>query len=171
MASEPITDQAIRDTTGSGGDLGVIRDKIQASATEYGAQAKQAASTVRDEAVGATADIKDEVSNIASAAREKAMSLVDQQKQAGAEQAAGLARAIHRSAEELQESSPALAQHVREAAAVVSELADTLRDQSLGELIGQAEGIARRQPVAFFGVAALAGFALSRFVKSSSRST
>ena len=46
-------------------------------------------------------------------------------------------------------------------------LARSLRDSSPGELMGHVEDLARRQPVAFFGAAVLAGFAMARFAKSS----
>ena len=52
-------------------------------------------------------------------------------------------------------------------ASSVGQLAQTMRDRSMRDLVGEVESIARQQPVAFFGAAVLAGFALSRFVKSS----
>lgn len=171
MTIEPLSANAETASAGSHGDLGAVRETIRGTAADVGSQAKQTVASVRDEAMNASGDLKDEISGVADAAREKAMSFVDQQKQAGATQADGLAKAIERAADELQEQWPQVAQHVREAASVVSDLATTLREHSLGQIVGEVEGLARRQPVAFFSVAAVAGLALSRFVKSSSSSS
>jgi hypothetical protein len=46
-------------------------------------------------------------------------------------------------------------------------MAQRLRGSSPGEMLRGAEDFARRQPLAFFGAAALAGFAVARFAKSS----
>lgn len=171
MTSESLGVKAETASVGSGGDLGAVRETIRATAADVGAEAKQTASSVRDEAVSASGDLKDEISGVADAARERAMGFVDQQKLAGATHADGFAKAIDRAADELQEQWPQVAGRVREAASVVSKLAGTLRERPVGEVVGEVEGLARRQPIAFFSVAALAGLALSRFVKSSSSST
>jgi hypothetical protein len=111
--------------------------------------------------------VKTEGGKVAEAAQERAIGFAEEQKQAGAEQAEGLARAVHRAADELQGASPQIARYVHEAAASMDGLARALRDRSPGELMGRAEDLARRQPMAFFGAAVLAGFALARFAKSS----
>lgn len=152
---------------GSGDALNRAGSDLRATAAEVKSQAGEAASTVRDEAAGVFSDVKAEAAGVADEARERATSFAEQQKNAGADQAEGLARAVHRAADELQEGSPQLAQYARDAAASVNQLAKTMRDRSLGSLVGEVQGMARQQPVAFFGAAVLAGFALSRFVKSS----
>jgi len=154
-------------SAGAGDILYQAGSDLRATAAEVKSQAGEAASTVRDKAAGVFSDVKAEAAGVADEARERATSFAEQQKHASADQAEGLARAVHRAADELQESSPQLAGYVREAAASVNQLARTVRDRSLGSLVGEVQGMARRQPVAFFGAAVLAGFALSRFVKSS----
>lgn len=141
--------------------------ELRSRAAEAGAQAGEAASRLRDEAAGAAADVKAEVSGIAEAVQDRAAGFAEEQKRAGADQAEGLARAVHRAADELQGSSPQLAHYVREAADSTGQLAEALRNRSVGDLVGGVEDFARRQPVAFFGATVLAGFALARFVKSS----
>jgi hypothetical protein len=135
--------------------------------TEAGNQARATADKLRDEASGAVADIKAEGAEVAEVAKERASHFAEEQKRAGADQAAGLARAVHHAAEDLEESSPQLARHVHEAASAMDGFARTLRDSSASELMARGEDLARRQPVAFFGAAVLAGFALARFAKSS----
>ena len=154
-------------STGTGEALGRAASDARATASEARAQAGEAASRVRDEAAGAYADVKAEAAGVVDAARERAEGFAEQQKHAGADRAEGLARAVHRAAEELQGTSPQLAQYVRQAAASVHHLSRDMRGRSVGDLLGDVEGMARRQPLAFFGAAALAGFALSRFLKSS----
>lgn len=140
---------------------------LRSTAAQAGAKVSEAASRVRDEAAGVAADVKAEASGVAKAAQERAAGFAEEQKRAGAEQAEGLKRAVHRAADELEGSSPQLAHYVREAADSTGQLARALRNRSVGELVGDVEDFARRQPVAFFGATVLAGFALARFVKSS----
>ena len=139
------------------------------SADEPGSEARGTASGLRDEAAGVVRDVKAEGAAVVEAAQERASGFAEEQKEAGAEQADSLARAVHRAADELQSTSPQIARYVHEAASSVGHLARALRDRSPGELIGGVEDLARRQPVAFFGAAVLAGFALARFAKSSAQ--
>ena len=89
------------------------------------------------------------------------------QKCSGTQHLQEIARAAHRAADELQEDMPQAAGCIHEAAQSVEQVASNLRARSISELMGMADGFARRQPVAFFGGAVLAGFVLSRFLKSS----
>jgi len=122
---------------------------------------------LRQEAAGAVEDIKAEGAAVVEAATDQALGFAEEQKRLGADQAEGLARAVHGAADQLQGNSPQIAHYVHEAASAVDGLARSLRDSSPGQLMGQIEDLARRQPVAFFGAAVLAGFALARFAKSS----
>jgi hypothetical protein len=125
------------------------------------------AGQLRQEAAGVIEDIKAEGAGVAEAAKDQALGFAEEQKRLGADHAAGIARAVHGAADQLQEQSPQIARYVQEAASAVDGLARNLRDSSPGQLMSQMEGLARRQPVAFFGAAVLAGFALARFAKSS----
>lgn len=139
----------------------------RAAAASAGQEARRAGDEIRKEAEGALADVKAEGAELAQAAKEQAVGFAEEQKRLGAEQAEGIARAVHGAADQLQQTSPQIAHYVHEAAAAVEGLARSLRDRSPGELMGQMEDLARRQPVAFFGASVLAGFALARFAKSS----
>jgi hypothetical protein len=147
--------------------LAKAAEQGRAAATSVGAQASATAGQLRQEATGVVEDIKAEGAGVAEAAKDQALGFAEEQKRLGADQAEGLARAVHGAADQLQGSSPQIAHYVHEAASAVDGMARSLRDSSPGQLMGQLEDLARRQPVAFFGAAVLAGFAMARFAKSS----
>ena len=145
------------------------KETVRDVAQQVGSHASATANQLRDEVTGTYSDIKAEGAEVAAAAKERAIGFAEEQQQMGAERAEGLARAVHGAADQLQETSPEIARYVQEAASAVDGFARTLRTSSPGELMGHVEDLARRQPVAFFGAAVLAGFALARFAKSSAQ--
>jgi hypothetical protein len=60
-----------------------------------------------------------------------------------------------------------MASYVHDAAVRLEDAAKTLRQRNVDDLVGEISRFARAQPVLFFGGAMLAGFALTRFLKSS----
>jgi len=130
-------------------------------------QARDAAGQVREEASGLIAELRQEGGEVLQAARKRAETMLDDRREAGAEQVESTARAVHDAASQLEDSVPGVARYVHEAASAIEEVSRTLRDSSPGEMVGRIEELARRQPVAFFGTAMLAGFALTRFARSS----
>jgi hypothetical protein len=102
----------------------------------------------------------------ASKAREKAEALADRGKEMGVGQMQGIARAARGAADELQDQSPEIAGAVRQAADSLDSAANSMRGKSVGEIIDMFDDMARRQPAAYFGGAVLAGFVLTRFMKS-----
>ena len=97
----------------------------------------------------------------------KARETAEQQKAAGAEQVSGVAAAVHRAADDLGSQLPQAAKYIHGAADKLEEASSALKERSLDDLMGTFGQFARSQPAAFFATAALAGFALSRFLKSS----
>jgi hypothetical protein len=95
----------------------------------------------------------------------------EQQKGRGAEAMRGFARAVQGAANELDGQSPAVARYFRSAADSVESLSDTIRTRSVKDLVATATDTARTNPAAFFVGAVAAGFVLSRFLKSTSRSS
>ncbi len=55
---------------------------------------------------------------------------------------------------------------MRSAAESVDRMADDVRSRDLGEVLATLADFGRRQPVAFFGGAVVAGFLVARFFKS-----
>jgi hypothetical protein len=108
----------------------------------------------------------------ASAATEqiksRARDAAEQQKTAGADQLGDMAHAMEAAAGELQKQMPLAAEYVDDVAARLDDLASTLRERSVDDMLGNVSDFARRQPAVFFAGAIAAGFALSRFAKSSS---
>ncbi|MEK9285616.1 MULTISPECIES: hypothetical protein [unclassified Bradyrhizobium] len=100
-------------------------------------------------------------------AEEKTERLAERQKQAGANQIDQVAQAVHGAADELQQQMPKAAEFAHAAASRIEEGADALRDRSLRDLMSTFNDLGRKEPLALFGGAALAGFAISRFLKSS----
>jgi hypothetical protein len=123
------------------------------------------------------ADIREDASRVrekitegaASTARDlkaRAASFADEQKQYGAERLEGVAGVVDKAAGDLEKELPEAAGFVREAARGLNDFSRSIRDRSTGDIIQSVNDFARREPAAFFGTAVLAGFALSRFMKS-----
>jgi hypothetical protein len=108
-----------------------------------------------------------EASELAANIGEEVTHAAEHQKERGADIMIGFARAITTAADEIQGQSPIVARQFKSAADGVGRLSDDLRDRSIHELVGIASGYARRQPAVFFAGAVAAGFALTRFLKSS----
>lgn len=95
-----------------------------------------------------------------------ARGLAEEQKVRGAERLGGVAKAVHSAASEMERDLPQAAGYIHEAAERIDRASAAIRHQSIEEIISQIDEFARRQPVAFFGGSVLAGFVLSRFLKS-----
>jgi hypothetical protein len=100
-------------------------------------------------------------------AKEGVQSFVERQKAMGAEQISGVASAVHGAARELERDMPGMARTVHDAATRLDRASASLRDGNPEEVLAAVGRFAREQPAVFFGGAVLAGFALSRFLKSS----
>ena len=114
-------------------------------------------------------DAKTALDTASLTVKERARTVAERQKKAGADQIGGVARAIHGAAHEIEQEMPHAAGFIHDAAAKLEGAADSLRDRSVDDLIRSLNKFARSQPAAFFGGAVLAGFALSRFLKSSAQ--
>ena len=97
----------------------------------------------------------------------QAEQIADQQKRKGAGKADQLAQAVHSAANELQEQMPKAAEFVHAAASQLEKGADALRSRGIGDLMTEFNDLGRKEPLALFGAAVIAGFAACRFLKSS----
>ena len=131
-----------------------------------GAPPQDAASVFRQQASQAADDAKGAAASIAEQARARLNEIIDQQKAAGADKIAGVAKAAHSAAGDLDQSNPQLGRLVRSAADNVDRIAEDVRSRDLGDVLATLADFARRQPVAFFGGAVVAGFLVARFFKS-----
>ncbi len=128
------------------------------------AAARDATERTKAEAERTGEQLKHQGEEIASAAKEKATHFAQDQKEAGAAGIESVARAVGKAADELEETSPELARHARDAASQVRGFSERVREKSIGGIVDDLTGYAKREPAAFFGVAVVAGFALSRFL-------
>lgn len=99
--------------------------------------------------------------------KKQAGKFAEEQKRSGAERIGTMAAAIHGAARELEDRMPVAAAYVHDAASGMEDAAATLREHSVDDLMKGLDEFARTRPSALFGGAVLAGFALSRFLKSS----
>jgi hypothetical protein len=138
---------------------GIASDAARASEA-LSADLKQAAQSaqraVKEQASEFAADVGEELSHTA-----------EEQKIRGVEAMQGFARAITTAAGELEGQSPLVARYVRDAGKQVEVLSRNLHGRSITDLMDAASDLARSQPVVFIAGAVAAGFALSRFLKSS----
>lgn len=165
-AGDPITQTG----TTRPGPRQVWRD-AEPAAADADAQAR-AASTVasfKDQAAEAAFEAKVTVQSLAEEARLRFVDLARQQKAAGADKLAGVARAVDNAAGDLDKTSPEMAKLVRSAAAGAERLAEDLKSRDFDALLGSIADLGRRRPLAFFAGAVLAGFALARFLKADPR--
>lgn len=112
-------------------------------------------------------DLTGRASEFGSRINEGARDMAEHQKRKGAESAGRIAKAARSAAGELNQDMPKTAAFIQDAARQLEETSSNLRDRSIGEMIDAAGEFARRQPIAFVGCAAAAGFLFSRFLKSS----
>jgi len=111
-----------------------------------------------------------------SSTREAAEQLFDEtrdfaegRKDAGADNVARLGRAVHGAADQLARELPQAAGFIHSAAETLQTASSTLRERSVEDMVEGLRDFARRQPAAAFAGSVLAGFALARFLKSSSK--
>ncbi|RKK03251.1 hypothetical protein EBE87_00710 [Pseudoroseomonas wenyumeiae] len=174
MSSTYPTQGGRPDTTPNKPGEGPAQDQVRMAAEDAknaGAalkdEAQRVASEVASQGAKVAEDVKSVGQELGSAAADKAEALAEQGKQAGVERGIGLADATRRVADDLEGTSPEIARHVRTAADSIENVANSLRERSVGDLMQDATSFARQQPGAFFGAAVLAGFAIARFAKSS----
>jgi len=112
-------------------------------------------------------NVAESAKDLASKAGEKLLSSVEEQKAAGADFVSGMAGSIRRAAREFDQELPQAGHYIRLAADQIDNVSDAVRKRDLNQVVSDVQGFARRQPTAFLGAAVLAGFALVRFLKTS----
>jgi hypothetical protein len=105
--------------------------------------------------------------NLAQSAKDKALSVVEQQKAAAAAQVDDIARLVDNVAGEVEQGVPAAAPLLREGASRIHRVSSTLRERSTADLLQDASEFARRRPAVVIGACLIGGFALARFLTSS----
>ena len=149
------------------------------SLKSFSEQAVSAGRDLKDKAsdlAGASAEtlkaqvsgVVDAAKDVASQATDKLKDTVAERKGAGADYVGSLADTIRRAAKEFDADLPIAGNYMRKAATQVAGVSDSIRTGDFNDVVRNAQDFARRQPTAFLGLAALTGFAVVRFLKSSS---
>lgn len=99
--------------------------------------------------------------------KDRAREVAEDQKAAGAARMDALGRVVHEAADDLGKEIPGAARYVHFAAENLESASSTLRNRSVDDFVTGVARFAKRQPAAAFAGAVLAGFTLSRFLKSS----
>jgi len=121
----------------------------------------------RQEASELGEELKDTFQSASSDFARRARKTANEQKSEGAQRLQGISRAIHDAADELGHEMPQAAEYVHSAADRLGEVSTTLREKSFEDLVFAFDRFARHRPLTAFAGSVLAGFAVSRFLKSS----
>jgi hypothetical protein len=137
---------------------------------EGAAQPSSATSDLKQTAEKATAMISDEVREGVrqgtARAREEAAARTEEAKQGLAREVSATAEALDAASRELQENSLQRSL-LSEASRGLASMSRALQGRSAGELVADVAEFGRRNPAAFLGGAALAGFAVARLATAS----
>jgi hypothetical protein len=133
-------------------------------------QPRSAASDLKQTAVEATATISEEiregVRHGTARAREEAAARTEDAKQGLAREVSTTAEALDAASRELQENSLQRSL-LSEASKGLASMSQALQGRSVDELVADVAEFGRRNPAAFLGGAALAGFAVARLATAS----
>jgi hypothetical protein len=112
----------------------------------------------------------DQASRLAHQAGEGVEQAVGRGKEQAADRIAAVAGAVREAARSLQQQDPnGFGRYADTAAQQLERASGYLRERDLRGMLREAEGFARRRPEIFLAGSVLAGLALARFLKSSSR--
>jgi len=149
------------------GAVSDVSERVRAGAEEATAAAQDVAGAATEAISAAARAVASQASEIVGNVAGQLGSSVEEQKGRGADSLVGFAHAIKTAAAELEGQSPVMARKFRGASDQIERFSGKLRDRRVEELVTDYSNLAKTQPVAFFAGALIAGFALSRFIKSS----
>ena len=112
-------------------------------------------------------DAKELASDAVDRAKGLASDQVSEQREKSAGEIGKLATALHRSSEELGDTT--VATYVDKAADMLDRMSGSVRDASMRDAVRATKEFARREPLLFLGGAFLTGLLAARFLKSSER--
>lgn len=163
---------SIDDPNSSPNGGGLLSPELQTQATsdlnQVTDKAKHDLDAVTQRAAADVREIGHQAKEKVGEATDKAKSFAADQKDLAAGQINGIAAAITKVADELDGSDQqTVARYARDLAAGLSNMGKTIENKDVDDLMGLAQDFGRKQPVAFLGAAALAGFVASRFALAS----
>jgi len=117
-----------------------------------------------------TSEVKHIAGDVAGDAKKVAESKLGAGKDFAAEHLGAVAYALRQTSQQLRSEESGITEYVEKAAASVDDVSHYLQTRTLSQLIGDAEGYARREPAVFLGGAFFAGLLGGRFLKSATPS-
>lgn len=152
----------------SSGTSSELRDLASHDLGEVASRATEDLEAIKLKAAADTRDFGHQAQEKIGQATEKAKSFAGSQKDLAASQINGVASALSKVADELVGSDqPSVARYARDLATGLSNVGKQIETRDIDDLMGAAQHFGRKQPVAFLGAAALAGFVASRFALAS----
>src|SRR6185437_8686649 len=145
------------------------QDKLKTDTATIAGEAQHALEAVKQEASDQAAALKERAQDQIAEATNKAKSFASEQKDVAGDQMEGVAAAISKLADDLASDQPMVAGYARDLAGGMKSVSEGMKSRNVDELIALTEDFGRRQPLAFLGAAALAGFVASRFVLASAQ--
>lgn len=146
-----------------------LKDTIQDGADAAIKSASHAADVAKGTVRQMVSDVSSQAADTAAAVRDSAVDRLDDARDALSESGDRLAETLRRAAEEPVAGS-VQARVLSAVAGGVSSAANTLRDRSVSDIVADVRALAQRKPGAFAAGAAVAGFALARFLRASAAS-
>src|SRR5262249_9215430 len=159
LMEDLMSNQDMRPDSPSSSQGGGVREKL-------GDAANRAMSQASDMARDAGQKARQAASESASNMTDQVKQMLDRQIGTGANMGAQFASSVRLAADDLARESPMVAGLVRSFADRVEDYSNGVKDSTVEELVRAASDFTRRQPALVFGLAALAGFAVFRTVKS-----
>lgn len=144
-ASDQLRDDATKLTETAQSDLAELGEEVKHQAAALGEEAKAQIGEVAEKAKGLAAEQKELISG----------------------QLSGVSDALQKVATELEAQDQSSAHYIRMVADGAAKLTSSVRDNDVDQLLSMAQDFGRKQPAAFMGLAALLGFAASRFALAS----
>ena len=144
--------------------LGSSNEDYSANTDSKGATAADIKQKLSEDVDSATEFARRHISD----ATDQAKGVADSQKNFIAGKMSGVAVAIDKVATELEAGDDQdIGKFARSLSSTMKTFSVDMQDRSLGEIAGMAEDFGRKQPLAFLGLAAVAGLAASRFLTAS----
>lgn len=123
---------------------------------------------IKEKATQDFREIREAAEAQARSALDKSTEMAAEKKNLIAEQLSGVAEALQKVGSEMKNGETAMVgRYAADLGGSAKRLAEDLKNRDMGEIVSMAEDFGRRQPVAFLGLAAIAGLAASRFVMAS----
>lgn len=141
---------------------------LEGNSASTGKAVRQTASEAKEAAGQVAGQAKEAVGQVAGQAKEQVTSRLSGQKDQAAQSLGGVAHALRLTGQQLREQDQVgVTTYIDRVASQVEQFSNYIEHHDVGELVGDVERFARRQPALFLGGAFVLGLLGARFLKSS----